>query len=255
MIETKLDERELARQINKMAADFGESNEAAIARWGVATCRRLIVANQSWGDGTNAKKTQENAILKDANRAVYSISRNNKLVRRIKQRSLTGLVIDGELALFTPSRNLTTPEEVNSFIDRNRNAKGRVRRLDSQSKGIAPSTVFNAAIRIRKKRAGIAKGGWVGAGIDIGKKQRKGARITIGKNVAGYAHKYKSGGNAAIKRSVWQPEGSITNKVPYVASEHVLRSSDSRKAINEGGKLTIKWYETALAAKLKRRNR
>lgn len=253
MIGARLDDRGLARQINRLAADFGESNESAIARWGVATCRRLIIANQSWGDGKDAKKKQEDAILKDANRAVYAISRNNKLVRRIKQRSLTGLVIDGELALFTPARNLTTPEEVNAFIELNRNSKGRVRRLNSQSKGIAPATIFNAAVRIRKKRAGVAKGGWIGAGIAIGKKQRKGSRITIGKNVAGYAHKYKSGGQAAIKRSVWQPEGSITNNIPYVSTEHVLRSSDSIKAINDGGKLTIKWYEKAMQSKLKRR--
>jgi hypothetical protein len=239
-----------------MAKDFGESNEAAIARWGVATCRDLVQRTQAWGDGTAAKKKQENAILKDANRAVYSISRNNKLVRRIKQRSLTGLVIDGELALFTPSRNLTTPQEVNDFIDLNRTTrKGRVPRLNSQSKGITPATVFNQALKIRKKRSGIAKGGWIGAGIAIGKKQRKGSRITIGKNFANYAHKFQSGGTASMTRSVWNPVGKITNNVAYVSTEHVLKASDSRKAINEGGKLTIKWYEKSLAAKLKRRNR
>jgi len=253
MISSQINERELARQINRLAADFGENNEAAIARWGVATCRRLIIANQSWGDGKDAKKKQENAILKDANRAVYSISRNNSIVRKIKQRSLTGLVINGEQATFTPDRNLTTPEEVNAFIQSQRNTKGRVKRLNSQSKGIAPATVFNAAVKIRQKRAGVAKGGWIGAGIEIGKKQRTGSRITIGKNVAGYAHKYKSGGNATMRRSVWQPEGAVINNVPYVSTEHVLKASDSQKAINDGGRLTIKWYERAMESRMRRR--
>ena len=253
MISSSIDTRELGRNLARMAADFGDTNEAAIARWGVATCRKLIVASQSWGDGKDAKKKQEDAILKDANRAVYVISRNNKLVRKIKQRSLTGLIIDGELALFTPSRNLGTPEEVNAFIEANRNKRGRVKRLNSQSKGIAPATAFNAAIRMRKKRAGVAKGGWIGAGISIGKKQRKGSRITIGKNVAGYAHKFKSGGTSSISRSVWLPQGDITNNVPYVSSEHVLKSSDAKKAINDGGKMTIKWYEKAIESKMRRR--
>jgi len=253
MISSSIDTKELSRQLGKLSADFGDTNEAAIARWGVATCRRLIVASQSWGDGKDAKKKQEDAILKDANRAVYSISRNNKLVRKIKQRSVTGLVIGGELALFTPARNLGTPEEVNAFIEANRNKRGRVRLLNSQSKGIAAATAFNAAIKIRKKRAGVAKGGWIGAGISIGKKQRKGSRITIGKNVAGYAHKFKSGGTSRISRSVWLPQGDITNNVPYVSSEHVLKSSDSKKAINDGGKMTIKWYEKAMQSRLKKR--
>ena len=253
MISSKIDNEELAKQLNRVAADFGESNETAIARWGVATCRKLIVFNQSWGDGKEAKKRQEGAITKDANRAVYSISRNNKLVRKIKQRSVTGLVIAGELALFTPARNLGTVQEVNAFIDANRNNRGRVRRLNSQSKGIAPATVFNAAIKIRKKRAGVAKGGWIGAGISIGKKQRKGSRITIGKNVAGYAHKFKSGGASRMIRSQWSPQGDIINNVPYVSDEHVLKTSDAKRAINDGGKMTIKWYEKAIESKMKRR--
>jgi hypothetical protein len=255
VISTKIDTKGLERQIMSMAKDFGESNEAAIARWGVATCRDLVERTQAWGDGTAAKKKQENAILKDANRAVYSVSKR-KLVQKVNQKGLTGLVINGELALFTPSRNLTTPQEVNDFIDLNRTTrKGRVPRLNSQSKGITPKTVLKEAMKIRKRRAGIAKGGWIGAGKAIGAKQRKGRRITIGKNFASYAHKFQSGGTASMTRSVWHPVGKITNKVAYVSTEHVLKASDARNAINEGGRKTIVWYETALAAKLKRRNR
>lgn len=241
----------------RLSSDFGDTNEAAIARWGVTACRNLVVKTQAWDTKeSSAKEKQENAIMKDANRAVYSISRNNKLVRRIKQRSLTGLVISGELALFTPARNLTTPQEVNDFIDLNRTTrKGRVPKLNSQSKGIAPATVFNAALRIRKKRAGVAKGGWIGAGIAIGKTQRKGSRITIGKNIANYAHKFKSGGTASMKRSVWSPVGKITNNVAYVSTEHVLKKGDANDAINQGGRMTIRWYEEAMAKKLKRRKR
>ena len=254
MISAKVDTRELGKQLNRLGADFGDTNEAAIARWGVATCRRLVTTTQAWGSGKDAKKKQHGAILKDANRAIYSISRNNKLVRRIKQRAVTGLVIGGELALFTPRRNLITPEEVNDFIDINRTTrKGRVPHLNSQSKGIAPATVVNAALRTRYKRAGIAKGGWIGAGISIGKNQRKGARITIGKNVASYAHKYKGGGTSRMKRSIWHPAGDIINNVSHVSNEHVLKRSDSKKAIMDGGKNTIKWYEKAIESKMKRR--
>lgn len=255
MVSAKIDTRQLERQLLRVSSDFGDANESAIARWGVATCRDLVQSTQAWDTKeSSAKEKQQNAILKDGNRAIYAISRNNKLVRRIKQRSLTGLVIDGELALFTPSRNLTTPQEVNDFIDLNRTTrKGRVPRLNSQSKGIAPATVFNAAMKIRFRRAGVAKGGWIGAGIAIGKKQSKGSRITIGKNVASYAHKFKSGGTASMTRSVWSPVGKIINNVAHVSTEHVLKTRDARNAINEGGKLTIKWYEKAMAAKLKRK--
>jgi len=253
MITTNIDTKGLQRQIMSMAKDFGESNEAAICRWGVATCRSLVKGTQAWGDDKDAKTKQEDAIKKDANRAVYSVSKA-AYVNGVARGKLSGLVINGQLVTFTPDRILKTPEEVNAFIDRKQTSKrNRVPTMKRNEKGITSSAAMTKALRIRYKNSGKAKGAWIGAGLAIGAKQRKGSRLTIGKNVAGYAHKFKSGGSAQLIASQWNPIGKITNNISYVSTDYVLKKSDAIDAINTGGRMTVKWYESAMAAKLKRK--
>jgi hypothetical protein len=255
VISADLDTKAIERQIVSMAGDFGESNESAICRWGVAVCRDLVKRTQAWGDDTKAKDKQIAAIKKDANKAVFVVDRKN-YVNGVASGKLSGLVINGELVVFTPDRILKTPQEVIDFIDLNRtNRQGRVPTMKRNMKGITSRQVFDSAIRIKAKKAGQAKGGWVGAGKAIGAKQRKGSRITIGKDVAGYAHKFQTGGTATLQRDAWNPSGKITNNVPYVSTDYVLKKSDASNAINTGGRMTVKWYESAMAAKLKRKTR
>jgi hypothetical protein len=255
MISAQIDTKGLERQLMSLAKDFGESNESAICRWGVSACRSLIKGTQAWGDGTDAKKKQEDSIKKDANRAVYSVSKA-AYVNGVASGKLSGLVINGTLVTFTPDRILKTPEEINAFIDRKQTSKrNRVPTMKRNEKGITSVPAMNKALRIRVKNAGKAKGAWIGAGLAIAAKQRKGSRITIGKNVAGYAHKFKGGGTAELKCSQWNPIGLITNKIPYVATDYVLKKSDAMEAINQGGRMTVKWYESAMAARLKRKRK
>jgi hypothetical protein len=135
-----------------------------------------------------------------------------------------------------------TPQEVVDFIDVNRtNRQGRVPTMKRNMKGITSRPSFNEAIRIKARKAGTAKGGWVGAGKAIGAKQRKGSKITISKDVAGYAHKFQTGGTATLQRDTWNPIGKIINNVSYVSTDYVLKASDASNAINTGGRMTIKW--------------
>jgi len=255
MIKAEIDTKEIARQIKQLSGDFGDTNESAVARWGVAACRSMVKSTQAWGDGKDAKKKQEDAIKKDANRAVFSVTKAT-YVNGVASGKLSGLVINGTLVTFTPDRILKTPEEINAFIDRKQTGKNnRVPTMKWTEKAIAAASVMTKALRIRSKTSGKGKGAWIGAGKTIGAKQRKGSRITIGKGVAGYAHKFSSGGTAQLIRSTWNPIGKLINNVPYVGTDYVLKKSDAQDAINQGGRMTIKWYESAMAAKLKRKNK
>ena len=255
MLTADVDPLGIARQMRALAKDFGESNESAIARWGVSTCRNLVQETQAWGNDTQAKKKQEDAIRKDVNRAVYSVTQKT-YVNGVASGKLSGLVINGSLVTFTPDRILKNKQEVLDFVNLNRtNRKNRVPTMKRNMKAIADAKSVNEAIAMKTKRAGIAKGGWIGAGKTIGARQRKGSRITIGKDVAGYAHKFQTGGTATLQRDVWNPIGKIINNVSYVSTDYVLKKSDAADAINTGGRMTIKWYESAMAAKLKRKKR
>jgi hypothetical protein len=253
MIKTKIDTKGLERQLMSMAKDFGESNEAAICRWGVHTCRDLVVKTQAFGKGSEARQKQKDAIAKDVNGAVFGLSKATN-VNKLASGKLSGLVINGELITFTPDRILKTPQEVIDFVDRNRTGKNRrVYQMARRKKAIAPIKAITSAIGIKLRRAGIAKGAWIGAGKAIAAKQQKGSRIAMGGGIAGYAEKFKSGGTAGLTRSVWNPIGKIINNVPYVGTEYVLKKRDAIEAINGGGRTMKSWYEAVIRARLKRK--
>lgn len=257
MITADVDLKELANSLAWASAQFGECNETGIARWGVATDRRLIKETQVWGDGKQAKTTHENAMIRDVKR-VAIIVQDPKLVRRVMKKSLTGLSANGKQWNFTPQQNLTTARGLNDWIDLHRSKKsGRPPKagLKPGVMCITTGKVAIASMRERFKRIGKAKGGWVGAGQAIGAHQKTGSRITIGKNVAGYAHKWKSGGSASMKRDVWSPEGTMINHVKHSNDPHVLKPGEVEKAIADAARNTIKWYKKALNGRLNRKRK
>lgn len=255
MISAHVDMKELASSLAWAAAQFGECNEAGIARWGVATGRRIIKETQVWGDGKQAKITHENAMVRDVKR-VAIVVQDPKLQRRVMRKNLTGLVIRSEKWKFTPQQNLTTAKGLNDWIDLHRSKKsGRPPKggLKNGRMAITTGAVVMKAMNQRFKRIGKAKGGWIGAGQAIGAHQRKGSRITIGKNVAGYAHKFKSGGSASMKRDIWSPEGTMVNSIRWASDPHVLRPGQAEKAVEDAAKNTITWYEKTLQGRLSRK--
>lgn len=255
MISAHVDMKELTDSLTWAAAQFGECNEAGIARWGVATCRRIIKETQVWGDGKEAKATHENAMIRDVKR-VAVVVQDPKLARRVTRKNLTGLSIRGEQWKFTPQQNLTTAKGLNDWIDLHRSKKsGRPPKsgLKNGRKAVTTGKVVISAMNQRFKRIGKAKGGWIGAGQAIGAHQKKGSRITIGKNVAGYAHKWKSGGSSSMKRDVWSPEGTMVNHVKHADDPHVLRPGQAEKAVADAARNTITWYEKTLQGRLNRK--
>ena len=255
MISAHVDMKELTDSLTWAAAQFGECNEAGIARWGVATCRRIIKETQVWGDGKEAKATHENAMIRDVKR-VAVVVQDPKLARRVTRKNLTGLSIRGEQWKFTPQQNLTTAKGLNDWIDLHRSKKsGRPPKsgLKNGRKAVTTGKVVMSAMNQRFKRIGKAKGGWIGAGQAIGSHQKKGSRITIGKNVAGYAHKWKSGGSSSMKRDVWSPEGTMVNHVKHADDPHVLRPGQAEKAVADAARNTITWYEKTLQGRLNRK--
>lgn len=257
MISADVDMKELTDSLAWAAAQFGECNETGIARWGVATDRRLIKETQVWGDGKQAKTAHENAMIRDVRRVAFIIQ-DPKLAARVSKKRLGGLSIKGETWKFTPQQNITTGKGLNDWIDLNRSKKsGRPPKAGLKNGKMCVTTgkVVVSAMAQRFKRIGKAKGGWVGAGQAIGSHQKTGSRITIGKNVAGYAHKWKSGGSASMKRDVWSPEGTMINHVKHASDPHVLRPGQIESAIKDAARNTITWYEKTLNGRLNRKRK
>lgn len=255
MIGAHVDMKKLESDLKWMAAQFGECNETGIARWGVATCRRLAKETQVWGDGKEARIKQEKAIEKDAHRVAIVVSKP-KFTKLIRAKKMTGITVNGVTYLFRPHQNITTEQHLNEWMELNRtgrDARPPKRGLPPGMMCVTTQQVYNAAMRKRKKRAGKAKGGWIGAGKGIGRFQRTGSRITIGKNVASYAHKWDMGGHASMVKAIWTPAGTMVNTYRHAGNDLVLRESQITESIADAAKNMITWYEKAMNGRLRNR--
>jgi len=140
-------------------------------------------------------------------------------------------------------------EEVNDWIEIHRTRRrGRTAVLPIHERKAVDRAIFKKAMAIRYKRAGMAKGGWIGAGQEIAKAQAGQERVNIGKNFLSYAQKHGHFGSARRPKSGWSPTVGITNKVAHSGDKNVLTSAAPKRAFDWSLKKTLKWYSKALKA-------
>lgn len=227
MITAQLDRSKLEKSLKTFAKTFGDSNSQAIARWGVQVCRELAFESQAYGK-KDSKQKQHGAIIKDAYNVILikeKIGQSNK-------------------------KSLRNPEEVNEWIELNRTRRrARTAKLPISERKVCTPAIFQKAIKVRLARAGMAKGGWLGAGQQIASYQTGGEKITIGKNFLAWTQKHKSNGSATKPLAGFFPSTKLTNQAAHSSSPYVLPDSRAKRAIDWGLKKTVKWYRKALREK------
>lgn len=256
MIKGKIDMRKLERSLKRLAKDMGETNAQAICRWGVQTAREMAVETQVWGKsardsqkidgkGVGPKLKQVGAIIGDAYNVLLVVD------SLYKSRAKPGFYSKnkGEFRYFEPYRVLLNTDAVNRWIENNQTTrKSRTRKLPWIKKKVCDKKSFNKVIRERSKAAGMAKGGWLGVGMEIAKYQRGANKINIGKNFLSYAQKHSRFGKATKPREGWNPSSRLTNSVRHSGTSYVLASGATDKAIAFGLRKTVSWYRAALKA-------
>jgi len=218
----------LERSLRHFAKDFGDSSAQAVTRWGVQVCRELAIDTQPFGK--SVRKKQELAIVADAYRVVFTYP---AALTRSQKKS---------------ERALNSAESVISWMDQNRGKNNRTRNLPKGDRKICSLTTLRKAIRIRMKKAGMAKGGWLGAGQEIARAQTGSAKITIGKNFISYAQKQTSFGDATKPTPGMNPIATLRNKSSHSSDDYVLKRGQIDRAIGFGLKKTLTWYRQAIKA-------
>lgn len=228
------DRAKLERSLKRASKAFGDTSAQAIARWGVGTCRELAKDTQVFGNTAKSKKKQEDAMLADALKVIRVTNAQYK-PRRGKANQLRSI------------------EEVMDWIEINRTARhGRTAKLETFEKKECEEKLFLRAMKVRYKLAGIAKGGWIGAGKDIAKRQQGTDRINIGVNWARHAHAHENLGSSTLQKSTFDPFALLKNGARHTVSKHVMRRGAEQNAANWALKKTLTWYRKSLKANLEK---
>ena len=239
-MKAKFDMPKLERSLKRFAKDFGETNAQAVVRWSVQACRELAMETQVWGT-KNTRGIQEGAIFAD--------SLNVLLVVDSLQSSGRGYRATNQGKVYHVSRDKAclSAEEVNDWIELNRTRRrGRTARLPVYERKACDKRTHTAAMKIRYKRAGMAKGAWLGAGADIARAQTGMDRMAIGKNFLSYAQKHSKWGSARPSLTGWKPFAEITNRTAHSADKNVLTRGGKDRAVAWSLKKTLAWYKKAV---------
>ncbi len=242
MLTAKFDIAKLASSVKRAGKAFGDTSRTAIARVGVQICRELAVSTQVYGKG-GAKKKQQDAIEAGIHGTICTIS--EKQFRDLVSGKQNRAKIRNRWVEVEASRLLRDPDSTMKWIDEHRGEHGHAERMTQDTIGIASKSTVAKVRRLRFLRAGIAKGGFIGAGVAIARHQKGANRIAIGKNFLGYAQKHAEKGTAQATGSPFKPIAKLINRSRHSGSGYVLSDAEKSKAIGYGFKKTLAWYRHA----------
>lgn len=237
-----INRRELEASLRKYAKQFGENNAQAIARWGIQTARELAFETQVWGR-SKTKAKQEAAIMADA----YQVF----LVVDTLKTGATGAKVEtnGKSYRVPLDQVCQSQSDFEAWMDYNRDGKGKgTARLEPKDRKVITRGMFRKFLKIRLARAGMAKGAWLGTGLDLARVQTGANKITIGKNYLAYAQKHAGMGHSTIPKSGPNSSTRMTNRAAHSGLTYVLPKGKITRAQAFGLSKTVKFYRKSLAA-------
>lgn len=254
-LQAKFDMKQLQSSTLRWSKKYGETNKQMVARWAVQTCRELVRETYATGKektAPSARQAQMGAMLEDAYNVVLVAQR---LRRPNKSRSSFLVTTNNSQFRVPASRVLMSPADVLQWIEIHRTRRNRrTAVLDVRDRKVCSRSVFRNAMKIKNQRAGMAKGGWIGAGRDIARSQQGMSRNHMGQNFFKYAQKHANRGSAQRPRSGMRPFALLRNRVPWVANSRVLPKPRAKLAIRFGLSKTLEYYRKAVRA-MERRKR
>jgi len=242
MISAKIDMPKLERSLKRYAKQFGDTTAQAVIRWSIQTCREMALETQVWGQRGTRKK-QMGSIEAGALAVVLVVETLTNVGKTYRATNR------GKTYHIPANRVLSDAGQVSAWIEQNRTrSHKRTRSIPVEERRVCTQEVFKRAMLDRAKAAGMAKGGWIGAGNDIAKSQKGAGKMNIGVGFLKYAQKHSHFGSSVEPSPGFSPAAKLTNKVPYSGEKHVLAGGAFKKASAFGLKKTVKWYKETLKA-------
>jgi hypothetical protein len=249
LLKTEFDMASLARQIKKSASKLGESQDQAVKRWGVQTCRDLAVFTQSFGKKAAIQKM---SMMADGRRVIFTHEGSAKPSKTGKSMIYTH---NGKKGGAPMDRYLKSEEEVMKWINQNRTGSHkRTVKMPPESRATCSEALFKRSINKKhRETSGMAKDGWLDAGDSISRGQKGKQPMRIGAGFMKWARKPAKLGVAKEGRRGFKSFGNLINKLPYVSTRYVLSGTNKNKAIRSGALKTLKWYRKTIKANAKKK--
>lgn len=206
----------------------------------VQFAREQTFSTQAFGPSGKAKKQQFDAIEAGIN-SVITVAESFKANRKS-----VACLISGQWRAIPAERFSEDVETLNAWVESNRTRRrGRTAKIPPQKRMVTTARTMKKLVARRRLLAGIAKGGWIGAGREAAKFQTGGDRITIGKNFFSYAQKHAHYGRAKKSGGPLSPSITLHNTARHTASRNVVAPTQVAKNLVWAKRKTLTWYNRA----------
>ena len=231
----------------RIAKGFKEDASQATARLAVATGKQCAIRSQPWGLGREAKNTINNNII-DAGKRICYVVKSARYLMKLRGQAERARIKYKMWEEVRPNQIMTDADKINRHIDKIRAGHANPPRyIPWVDMIVCSKTTFDKAMRLRRKRTGMNKGGWLGAGIRAAGLQAGPDRAKIGKNVGAWAQKHRRKGTAR-----WTGSGREMELINYTSgADGLLPNRNLVAACVDAWENTYEWYKKAI----KRRER
>lgn len=229
-LEVRVNTAVVTAKLRRLAKEFGDTNEQAIARLAVSCARNLAFETEPWGK-KGTKAIQEASILQGIKKIVRIVTPAK--MEQLKRTRRAHLIQSGQ--------------ELNQHIESLRAEGGLVPSIPHANLVRVTEATVKKCFTIRRKLAGMAKGGWLGAGIKAAQMQTGGDRIAIGKNYLGYTQKHAHFGSVFFRGGTMSTRYAILkNAVAHTGKRSVLPADKENRAKDQAVYNLERWYRIAI---------
>lgn len=229
-------------KLQKFRRDFGESSNEALIRIAVAAGKEAAVLTEVKG---KSKKKQIDSIITGARINVVSL--DAKQFNRLAALRRPSFRFHNQWVTLDSSQLLRNQGEIHSFLEDNRDSRGRVKRLPPSRKAICKRADFNKVLVRRKRLAGIAKGSWLSAAKRAARFSRKSAQPPkVGKNFITWAQKHDLGTARFHSSILSRSFVLLISKASHTRYPSIFSRNSASVAIRRGWKKTVTWYRAAI---------
>tara|TARA_R100000655_G_scaffold35628_1_gene69254 strand:+ start:6886 stop:7623 length:738 start_codon:yes stop_codon:yes gene_type:complete len=225
---------------------FGETSNQSLLRVGVQTAKE--VAELTTPLGRSKKLITQNIITGARINVVDVVARRfNALAKRARPR----FKMRNKWVALPSNQILRDAGEVDRFIEKNRNSKGRVKKLQPEKRAVCKTSDMNKTLVRRKKLAGIAKGSWIGAGKKLARRARGSNPPRIGKNFMAWTQKHADKGTAKLKTALLgKSHVLLISNAPHTKDKGIVPPRLANDAVKRGWRKTLNWYRREVKRRL-----
>jgi hypothetical protein len=239
----EVDMGDVGVSLDRFAHRVGETTEQATVRYGVAAARSLAEATEPKRSTVKSRRKSTEVFMR---RVVMSMNGNtiNKLMKngggriRITKSGSKG----SEWSTIGVDRIITNANALWRWIESNR-VGGKTKDLSAKTqKRVCSKTVFDSVAKRRSGLWGAAKGAWIGAGMDIARRQAGLNRISIGKNFIPWVKKHAPKGSGRQTGRDHDTAVLLTNNTTGAAKSTGLSIADIQSALNKARRAVWSYY-------------